>query len=64
MARTPVLPEATRVGALSTQLRRPRLFSATSALGQLRSYALPSRGSGLDYWVAIAGHAKVLVDAD
>ena len=31
MARTPVVPEAVPVGALSAQLRRPRPLSATSA---------------------------------
>jgi hypothetical protein len=32
LARTPVLPEATRVGALPAQSRRPRPWSATSAI--------------------------------
>src|SRR5271170_6164497 len=36
-ARTPVVPEAAPVGALSAQLRRPRSRSATSAIRRLRS---------------------------
>jgi hypothetical protein len=36
LARTLVLPEATRVGALSAQLRRPRPRSATSAIRRLQ----------------------------
>ena len=32
LARTPVLPEATLVGAVSAQLRRPRSRSATAGL--------------------------------
>src|ERR1700722_17871413 len=39
LARTPVLPEATVVGALSAQLSRPRMRSATSALRRLRPSA-------------------------
>jgi len=37
MARTPVLPEATPVGALSAQLRHSRPRSATSAIRRDRS---------------------------
>jgi hypothetical protein len=37
MAVTPALPEATRVGALSAQLRRPRPRSGTSAQRRLRT---------------------------
>jgi hypothetical protein len=37
MARTPVLPEATPVGAVSAQLRRSRQRSASSASRRLRS---------------------------
>jgi hypothetical protein len=44
MARTPVVPEAVPVGALSAQLRRPRSRSATAGLRPNR----PVR--------AIAGH--------
>jgi hypothetical protein len=40
-ARTPVLPEATPVGVLCAQLRRPRPWSATSALRRL--WPSPSR---------------------
>jgi hypothetical protein len=40
MARTLVLPEATAVGALSAQLRRPRPRSATSAIRRLRPSAV------------------------
>jgi hypothetical protein len=39
MARIPVLPEATFVGALSAQLRHPRSGSATSAIRRLRLVA-------------------------
>jgi hypothetical protein len=40
MARTPVLPEATRAGVLTAQLRRPRTQSATSAIRRLRPSVL------------------------
>ena len=40
-ARTPLLPEATRVGALSAQLRRPRPRLATSAM--LKGFVRPRR---------------------
>ncbi len=39
LARTPVLPKATRVGAQSAQLRRPRPRSATSAQRRLATLA-------------------------
>jgi hypothetical protein len=47
IARTPVLPEATRVGALSAQLRRLRPRSATAGL--LKGFGTPAlcRGAGL-----------------
>jgi hypothetical protein len=41
MARTPVFPEATSIGALSAQLRRPRRRSATCALRRFETS--PSR---------------------
>ena len=44
LSRTPVLPEATVVGAVSAQLRRPRPQSATSAIRRLRpAVAVPQR---------------------
>ena len=44
MARTPVLPEATRAGVLAAQLRRPRTQSATSAIRVRRDKAALSSG--------------------
>ena len=40
LALTPVLPEATSVGTLSAQSRRPRPWSATSAIRQLATFPL------------------------
>jgi hypothetical protein len=37
LARSPVFPEAHRVGALSAQLKRPRRRPATGALRRLQS---------------------------
>jgi hypothetical protein len=48
MARTPLLPEPTLVGALSAQLRRPRPQPAVSALRRLRPSAAQRRCDGVD----------------
>jgi len=52
-ARTPVLPAATPVGALSAQLRRPRLRSATAGLRRLRPSAARRERTSRKWRVAI-----------
>ena len=48
MARTPVLPEVSLVGALSAQLRRPRLRFVTSAIRRLRPSPAQRCTDGVD----------------
>jgi hypothetical protein len=45
LARIPVPPEAHTLGALSAQLRRPRLWSTTSAIRRLATFNRPRRTS-------------------
>jgi hypothetical protein len=47
MVRTPVHPEATTLGPLSAQLRRPKPRSGMSAQRRLRSYL----AEGFSSWV-------------